>query len=131
MLYEYRSDDSGCLAWMKAAFEETLSRCTPPDARISVERIGERPCSGDVDPARQKDLIARAADAIRSVTGLEPAYTLSSTDCNIPLSVGIPSICIGACIGGQCHTREEWLDTRSLPDGCRLFMEFFKNYRSD
>ena len=131
MLYEYRSDDSRCLAKMKAAFEETVARFTPADATLSVEMIGERPCAGDVDEKAWEDLMARGGSAVRAVTGREAVFTAGSTDCNIPLSCGIPSICLGVCVGGKCHTREEWLDTNSLADGCRLFMEFFRHYCGD
>ena len=129
MLYEYRSDDRECLAVMKARLEEALSRCTPSDAEVTVEMIGERPCMGDVDDAAMADLVERGASAVRTVTGSEPVYSSGSTDCNIPLAAGIPAICMGVAVGGCCHTREEWLDTTSLADGCRLFMEFFENYR--
>ena len=128
MLYEYRSNDARCLERMQAAFEETVAAHTPADAELSVERIGERPCAGDVDEAAWAELILCAEDAIRAVTGKEADHVSSSTDCNIPLSMGIPAICIGGCVGGKCHTREEWLDTSSLADGCRLFLEFFRRY---
>ena len=128
MLYEYRSDDRECLARMKALFEEAVERCTPDDAEVTVEMIGERPCMGDVDQAAMFDLVKRGGEAVRHVTGRVEALFPGSTDCNIPLSRGIPAICLGVALGGGCHTREEWLDTSSLADGCRLFMEFFKNY---
>ncbi len=125
LLYEYRSDSRSCLEKMKAVFEDTVRRCTPADAQVTVELIGERPCSGDVDPEAMADLIRRAGDAVRTVTGREPVFAAGSTDCNVPLAAGIPAVCLGVCVGGGCHTREEWLDTSSLKDGCRLFLEFF------
>ena len=128
MLYEYRSNDAACLDRMRAVFETTVKEQTPPDAELSVERIGERPCAGNVDAAAMAELVGSAEDAIRTVTGKEADHVSSSTDCNIPLSMGIPAICIGGCVGGKCHTREEWLDTSSLADGCRLFLEFFRRY---
>ena len=65
---------------------------------------------------------------IQAVLHREPRFLSGSTDCNIPLSLGIPAICIGVCRGGGCHTREEWLDTQSLLDGCRILMELFQYY---
>ena len=128
MLYEYRSNDRACLAGMKALFEDAVRRCTPSDARVSIEMIGERPCTGDVDKAAMADLCRRGAMAVRRITGREPIFNTGSTDCNIPLAAGIPAICLGVAAGGGCHTREEWLDTSSLADGCRLFLDFFMNY---
>ena len=43
-----------------------------------------------------------------------------STDCNIPLSLGIPAISFGLCSGGGAHTREEWLYLSSLKNGLHL-----------
>ena len=130
MLYEYRSDQKSCLDEMETIFKGIISRCTPEDGTLLAERIGDRPCAGEVSREAMDDLIRRGADAVRAVTGLEAVCTKGSTDCNTPLSAGIPAICLGVCVGGKCHTREEWLDTSSLSDGCRLFMEFFENYLS-
>lgn len=44
----------------------------------------------------------------------------SSTDCNIPLSQGIPAACFGVCTGGGAHTRGEWIDLESLPTGMKI-----------
>ena len=44
----------------------------------------------------------------------------SSTDCNIPLSLGIPALCIGVWTGGGAHTREEWIEKNSLPYGLEV-----------
>ena len=97
---------------------------------VEVEMIGERPCSGEIDPAARKALFDRCGAAVRAVTGMEAVCTTGSTDANIPLSMGIPAVCISVCNGGKCHTREEWLDTGSLPDGCRLFMHLLNSYIS-
>lgn len=128
MLYEYRSDNHQCLAEMKAAFESAISQVYEDGATLSVENIGQRPCAGDVDPVAWDALIHTVQTAIYRVTGQEAVFTAGSTDCNIPLSIGVPSVCIGACVGGGCHTREEWLDTTSLVDGCSLFFEVFYTY---
>lgn len=44
-------------------------------------------------------------------------YHSDSTDCNIPLSLGIPALCIGTDIHNKPHTREEWVDKASLKTG--------------
>jgi len=49
--------------------------------------------------------------------GKEPVFAPSSTDCNIPLSLGIPAATIGLCLGDGEHTREEWIYTESLKPG--------------
>lgn len=43
-----------------------------------------------------------------------------STDCNIPLSLGIPSICVGCYRGKGVHTREEYVEIDSLAQGYKV-----------
>lgn len=70
MLYEYRSEDRECLEYMKACFEHAVDACrAKPDTEVSVAVVGIRPCSGAVDPERQKNLEEEIRAAIRSVTG--------------------------------------------------------------
>jgi di/tripeptidase len=68
-----------------------------------------------------RDEIARLADIcsgiITDITGRPVGRHSSSTDCNIPLSLGIPAICVGVYRGGGAHTREEWIEKESLPIG--------------
>ena len=128
MLYEYRSDNKNCLAAMQKMFGAMIEAYRATGIEIDVELLGERPCAGDVDPVRWKDLLDRSETSIREVLGLEPKYHSGSTDCNIPLSLGIPSVCMGVVIGAGCHTRTEWLDLASLQEGCRLFIDFLAYY---
>ncbi|MBQ8508225.1 MAG: M20/M25/M40 family metallo-hydrolase [Clostridia bacterium] len=128
MLYEYRSDNLSCMKKMEDIFHYTIDIFRKAGTDIEVERIGERPCSDISASAAQKALVERACAAIREVLKQEAVCSSGSTDANIPLSLGIPAICISACNGAKCHTREEWLDVGSLPDGCRLFMEILAGY---
>ncbi|MBR5295603.1 MAG: hypothetical protein IKU24_03315, partial [Clostridia bacterium] len=53
----------------------------------------------------------------------ELEFTSGSTDCNIPLSLGIPAVCIGTDIHEKTHTREEWVDKKSLIKGLEITMK--------
>lgn len=123
MLYEYRSNARECLAAMKASFERVIDGFRARGLDVSVEMIGERPCMGDVDPARQRELTERCLDAIEHATGRRVPTGAASTDCNIPLSMGIPAACFGVYEGGGAHTREEWVRLSSLRTGMRAAME--------
>ena len=95
---------------------------------VEVERIGERPCAGDVDPTAYQALMERVTSAIQAVLGQAPVFRSGSTDCNIPLSLGIPAACVSACAGAKCHTREEELELESLLPGSRLVMALMASY---
>ena len=130
MLYEYRSDNLNCLRAMENKFNQIIDRYRNIGYNIEVELIGERPCAGGVNPAAQQALIQRLDASIRKITGQSAVFSSGSTDANTALAAGIPAACISACRGGKCHTREEWLDTDSLADGCRIFMDILSKYFS-
>ena len=74
---------------------------------VSIERIGDRP-GGDL-PA-DDPLVVAAIDATRLVGRIGDLAT-ASTDANVPLSLGIPAIALGAGgRGGETHTLGEWYD---------------------
>ena len=128
MLYEYRSDTKSCLAKMQDMFEKMVEAYRATGVQIDVEKVGDRPCAGNVDPQAQNALEAMAADSICRVTGREPVFRSGSTDCNIPLSLGIPSVCMGIIEATGAHTRSETLYLSSLPGGSALCMDFMCNY---
>jgi di/tripeptidase len=55
--------------------------------------------------------LVRLADAAISAHGFEVRFDASSTDANIPMSLGIHAIRIGSGgSGGRAHSLEEWID---------------------
>lgn len=109
---------------MQQMFGKTIEAFQAMGVEVDVEKLGDRPCSGEVDEVRYDALKNRARAALKETLDLEMIDRSGSTDCNIPLSMGIPAICFGVCRGGGCHTREEKLEVASLHEGCRLFLDF-------
>ena len=124
MMYEYRSDDRTCLEKMEKLFRSTIETFRATGVEVEVEKIGDRPCGGPVDAIRLQALRDRYCTSVREVLGLDVICGSSSTDCNIPLSQGIPAICFGVCRSAGAHTLAEKLDMSSLRDGCRLLLDF-------
>jgi len=119
MLCEYRSDDKDCLAFMKQAFEKVFDSATENEAQILVKNVGERPC-GDVDEEKMMALKNKLVPVIESVIKQNVTFCSMSTDCNIPLSLGIPALCMGVCKYEGMHTKEEWLYKDSLVLGLEV-----------
>ena len=128
MLYEYRSDSRLCLEKMRNLFAKVVEAYRATGVEIDVEMVGDRPCAGDVDAVAQKALEDLSDASIRRVTCQEPRFRSGSTDCNIPLSLGIPSICMGLCQASGAHTRTETLQLASLPGGSALCMDFLCHF---
>src|SRR5205823_12967114 len=77
--------------------------------RLEAEfaQVGNRP-SGETPI--HAPLVQAAIDCSR-VLGIEPRLDCSSTDSNIPISMGIPAITIGAGgVSSNCHTLGEWYE---------------------
>jgi acetylornithine deacetylase/succinyl-diaminopimelate desuccinylase-like protein len=92
----------------EAADEENRVRSTA-QGRIEVDfkLVGDRP-SGET-PLDSR-IVQVAAAAVRA-TGMEPSFSFSSTDSNIPISLGIPAITIDSGgRGGRAHALDEWID---------------------
>ena len=127
MLYEYRSEDLGCQEEMRRQFEAIVEKYRADGLEVEVRVLGNRPCAGEIDRERQQALTEEVTALISRYSGEEPVVSASSTDCNVPLSMGINAICFGVCLGGGAHTREEWIDEASLPVGYAMAGEFLLN----
>lgn len=127
MLYEYRSEDLGCQEEMRRKFEAIVEKYQADGLEVEVRVLGNRPCAGEIDRERQQALTEEVTALISRYSGEEPVVSASSTDCNVPLSMGINAICFGVCLGGGAHTREEWIDEASLPVGYAMAGEFLLN----
>ena len=72
-----------------------------------VVKIGDRP-AGSTSESHE---LVRFAQAAITAQGFETRFEYSSTDANIPMSLGIPAIKIGSGgYGGRAHSLEEWID---------------------
>ncbi len=76
---------------------------------FTIDKIGDR-------PAGRLPLDSPLLEALRAVDrhlGLKTSQRLGSTDANIPLSIGVPSLSLGAGgEGGGAHTTAEWYSAR-------------------
>ena len=91
-----------------AVAEENKARSTRlGPIQLDLKLVGDRP-SGET--SKDSTLVQTAAAAIRAA-GMTPTYSWSSTDSNIPISLGIPAITIDSGgRGGRAHALDEWID---------------------
>jgi len=128
MLYEYRSDDRESLEIMRKHLEAALDFYRTKGIQVKCTLLGERPCGAEVDPEKFDALKQRAVEATARYFGKEPVFKSGSTDCNIPLSMGIPAICPGCIISYGAHTREEYAQIDSLQPGTCLAFELILHH---
>jgi acetylornithine deacetylase/succinyl-diaminopimelate desuccinylase-like protein len=104
------------------AVEHWNGRSKVPAARsrgllaFSIEKIGDRP-AGHL-PANSP--LLETLRAVDRHLGIRSEQRLGSTDANIPLSLGVPALSIGAGgDGGGAHTLAEWYCAKDREAGLR------------
>lgn len=96
--------------------ENANRRGGDPLLRLKVDLIGERP-TGET-PA-DSALVELAIEATKFL-GVEPQLDQSSTDSNLPISLGVPAITLGAGGTSGCtHSLDEWFDPRGRDLGLK------------
>ena len=128
MLYEFRSDEAESLAVMEKHLWAAVEFYRTKGIDVTVTPVGNRPCSGAVDEGAMEALRRRGSDACLRHCGVPIAYRSGSTDCNIPLSMGIPAICVGTYQGAKSHTREEFVEISSLLPGQKMALDMVLYY---
>src|SRR5262244_103905 len=97
----------------EAAEEENRTRLTSQGkVEVDVRLIGDRPFG---QTPMSAPIVQIAAGVVEGL-GMTPAYGVSSTDSNIPLSMGIPTLTLeSGGTGGRNHTLDEWIDVEKAP----------------
>jgi tripeptide aminopeptidase len=94
--------------WVAESSPPVAAGIAPPAApTLSIETIGDRPGGALPDDSP----LLTTLRAVDRHLNLRTEAGLGSTDANIPLSLGIPAMAIGAGgQGGGMHTLQEWHD---------------------
>ncbi len=104
-ILDMRSIDPATLDHLAEQVQGIVEHKAGPGLQTEIEILGER-------PAGKRDLtdpLVKLAAEVLSSLGLEPSYSASSTDANIPISLNIPSVCVGVSRTERTHTLEEFL----------------------
>jgi len=125
---DFRSTDPDQILRLEVALhravEDAVDRCnvrakdSAAGSRLSysITKIGDR-------PAARLPTDSPLLEALRAVDrhlGLRTDLRLGSTDANIPLSLGIPALSMGAGgEGGGAHTQAEWYSARDREMGLK------------
>jgi acetylornithine deacetylase/succinyl-diaminopimelate desuccinylase-like protein len=93
---------------LKVAADEENKRWETNDIQVDIKLVGDRPAGSQPEDS----IIVQAALASAEVLGFEAILDEpSSTDSNVPISLGVPAVTLGG--GGKfggCHTLEEFYD---------------------
>jgi len=110
---DIRAETPAALQSVVTRFEKTAHRARRDGVDVAWEAIGHRPAGGI--PATHP-LVQAALTALRQ-QGVAPRTTAASTDANVPLSSGLPAVCLGLTRGHGAHTQQECIDIPPLRQG--------------
>lgn len=126
--FDLRSTDAAALVALEVALFRAVedarlaanTRAVPALAIESqIRSIGDRPVGVLPEDAR----MLRLLQAVDRHLGLRTELRTASTDANIPLSLGIEALSLGAGgDGGGTHTTAEWFDARGRDLGLRRIL---------
>jgi tripeptide aminopeptidase len=110
---DLRSEEINALAILVGQVEQLITASNRAGVVVTAQIIGQRP-AGEISNAHP--LVSLALCCLEA-QGLQPKLNIGSTDANIPLSRGLPAICIGLTTGGGAHTTSEYILTQPLAQG--------------
>ncbi len=120
MLLDLRSVSSAVLSDLVSEVYRLVEEATldQPEVHLQIVKVGDRP-SGAIP--REHPLV-QAAVAAYQMVGAQISFQQSSTDANIPLSLGIPAICVGLTDGGNAHRTDEYILPTNLGRGMQALL---------
>ncbi len=120
MLVDLRSLQAAQLARIEHRVARLLQE-VQRDTGVQVQSrvVGQRPAAA-LDPNHP---LGQGVSAIRKYLHLRPAVSsAASTDANLPLSLGIPAVCLGITRGALAHTIQEYIDTAPVSGGMKQLL---------
>lgn len=121
--YEYRSLAEDCMKEMEEQFRAVMGSIPKERAKVSIRNLGVRPCSRGQDEKKLEALTQQYQEILQRHTECTVQRIPYSTDANIPLSMGIPSVNIGTISGGGLHSSGEYIEKDSIREGVAIALE--------
>jgi acetylornithine deacetylase/succinyl-diaminopimelate desuccinylase-like protein len=120
MLVDLRSVDPAQLRHLEERLAHLLQEVQrDTGVQVSSRVVGQRPAAA---LATDHPLCQKVND-IRKYLHLPPAvFSAASTDANLPLSLGIPALCLGITRGALAHTVQEYIDTTPVGGGLKQLL---------
>ena len=110
---DLRSESERALINLVRQVQGLISQANRPDVNVTAELIGDRP-AGKIEADHP---LVRLASRCLEKQGVSARLNIGSTDANIPLSRGLPAVCIGLTTGQGAHTVRESIYTEPLVRG--------------
>ncbi len=112
---DMRSESRAALMTLEQQIRGLIDATHAPELTLSVEIVGDRP-AGSI--AVEHPLVQGALAALAQV-GIKGTLETGSTDGNVPLAEGCPTVTVGVTRGGNAHRLDEYIETAPISAGMR------------
>jgi di/tripeptidase len=113
MWLDMRSEEYATLAALEKQVRGFIDSAKTPGVVFSVDVVGDRP-AGRIDP---NHVLVQGALAALEQVGIRGTLETGSTDGNVPLAAGHPTVTIGITRGGNAHRLDEFIETGPVAAG--------------
>ena len=113
MWLDMRSETNEALANLEQKVQKHISDLQTDSLHFHVDVVSDRPsgCVKDDHP------LVQIALATLQAQGTEAGLHTGSTDGNIPMSFGCPTVTIGMTTGGNAHRKDEYIEVPNIRKG--------------
>jgi acetylornithine deacetylase/succinyl-diaminopimelate desuccinylase-like protein len=119
MLVDMRSVDMRCLADLERSVLAIVERqAKDGEGQARLDLVGDRPAG--VIPADHP--LVQICTAIYRAFGIMTSSKAASTEANVPLSMGIPAVCLSVTSGENEHRPDEFIETAPLATGLKALL---------
>ena len=119
---DLRSEAEASLAAADEQAKGIVEAYSADGVSVEMTTIGDRPTGGI---PREHPLV-ELCYTVAGDLGTEPYSKPSSTDANVPLSLGIPAVCIGITKGEHAHRRDEYIETGPVATGLEQLLRIVR-----
>ncbi|MDH5507954.1 MAG: M20/M25/M40 family metallo-hydrolase, partial [Anaerolineae bacterium] len=110
---DLRSEDHAQLERLSTIVKDMVKSANREGVLVSAKVIGDRQAA----EIGVNHVLVKLAQRVLENQGVKADLNIGSTDANVPLSRGLPAICIGLTRGGKAHTTREYIHTRPVKSG--------------
>jgi tripeptide aminopeptidase len=121
---DVRSESEEVLHQITDAIQRSIAKYDEKDIRITLSVIGERPGGGIQE---DHPLVLSAIQALLSIDETSYFLEAGSTDASVPLSMGLPAICIGLTHGSGAHSMREYIEIPPLAKGYEALLRLIQS----
>ena len=121
-IFEFRGIDPNNLEKIDNSIHTIVDSFNKEQTIVKITDLGKRPAAFENIPNELDEII----QTIYAKQKINLQHQIRSTNINIPLAAGWPSVCLGLCDCFNYHREDEYLEQSSLPKGWEILKDILQ-----